>query len=345
MMQSSKLGDTTVSAIGFGAGPIGGFRGPVGEADAQAAMAAYWSRGGRYLDTSPLYGYGRSELRLGAFVREHAQATVSTKVGRVLRAQRAEDDLSQLRKGGLPFWPTFDYSYDGTMRSLEQSMLRTGLIRFDIVLVHDLERDVHGTDFERQFDTCMNGAYRALRELRDAGDVKAIGVGVNDTAAARAFVEAGNFDGVMLAGRYSLLDHDAQVLSFFELCSEKQVGILAAGVFSSGILATGASAQASYGYRPAPGDVLRRVQRIEALCTRFGVALPAAAIQFVAAHPIVRSVVLGSSSADNVEQNVEHGNAALPAAFWTALVDEGLLPAHLIPQQRNESKEPTHADR
>lgn len=337
MIASHALGDTQVSRIGFGAGPIGGFRGPVSGIEADAAMAAYWAAGGRYYDTSPLYGYGRSELRLGAFLREQlaqadAPAVISTKIGRVLRVQRPGDDLSTLRKGGLPFWPRFDYSYEGAMRSLEQSSQRTGLTRFDIVLVHDLESGVHGSDFQRQFDTCMHGAYRALRELRDAGDIQAIGVGVNETAAARAFVEAGDFDCVMLAGCYSLLDHDAAVLSFFELCLHKRVGILAAGVFNSGILATGAGAGASYGYRPAAEDILQRVRAIEQVCARFDVNLPSAAIQFVLAHPAVASVVLGSSSAANVQHNLSHASQAVPAGFWRELVDQRLLPAQLVPK-------------
>lgn len=328
---TSPIGKTRVSRIGFGAGPIGGFRGPVSETEARAALAAYWQCGGRYVDTSPFYGYGCSELRSGAFLREHPGATVSTKVGRVLRAQRPDDDLSVLRKGGLPFWPQFDYSYDGAMRSLEQSQLRTGLTRFDIVLVHDLEPAAHGANYPRVFDTCMNGAYRALRELRDAGDIDAIGIGVNDTAAARDFVLAGDIDAVMLAGRYSLLDHDPAVLSFFDLCQQRQVGILAAGVFNSGILATGAGPGASYGYRQAPADVVARVAAVETVCRRFGVALPAAAIQFVQAHPAVCSVVLGSASASNVVENMAQASASLPGAFWQALVQQDLLPATLVP--------------
>lgn len=345
MITTRTLGNSAVSTIGFGAGPIGGFRGRVAGSEAETAMAAYWDAGGRYYDTSPLYGYGRSELRVGAFLREQTAepqtpAVISTKIGRVLRAQRPADDLSTLRPGGLPFLPRFDYSYDGAMRSLEQSSLRTGLTRFDIVLIHDLEPGVHGADFQRQFDTCMQGAYCALRELRDAGDILAIGVGVNQTEAARAFVEAGAFDCVMLAGCYSLLDHDAAVLSFLELCQHKGVGILAAGVFNSGILATGAGAGASYGYRPADAGTLQRVRAIEQVCEQFDVELPAAAIQFVLAHPVVASVVLGSSSATNVQHNLAHACKALPAAFWRALVDAGLLPPSLIPNQ-----ERPHADR
>ncbi|WP_418320081.1 aldo/keto reductase [Piscinibacter sakaiensis] len=337
MIAMRKLGDTAVSRIGFGAGPIGGFRGPVDSVEAEAAMAAYLNAGGRYFDTSPLYGYGRSELRVGAFLREQTAsaqppAVISTKIGRVFRVQRAGDDLSTLRHGGLPFWPRFDYSYDGAMRSLEQSSLRTGLTRFDIVLVHDLEPGVHGADFQRQFDTCMDGAYRALRELRDAGDILAIGVGVNQSEAARAFVEAGDFDCVMLAGCYSLLDHDLAVLSFFELCQDKGVGILAAGVFNSGILATGAGASASYGYRPANPAIKQRVRAIQQVCAEFDVDLPAAAIQFVLAHPVVASVVLGSSSATNVQQNLAHAGKVLPTAFWRKLADAGLLPMHLTPE-------------
>ena len=342
-LTTHAIGDTHVSALGFGAGPIGGFRGPVSEVEAHAALAAYWQLGGRYIDTSPLYGYGCSELRVGAFLCEHAGATVSTKIGRVLRPQRPGDDLSTLRKGGLPFWPQFDYSYDGAMRSLEQSFMRTGLSRFDIVLIHDLEMAAHGDNYARIFDICMNGAYRALRELRDAGDIRAIGIGVNDTAAADAMVRAGDIDAVMLAGCFSLLDHDAAVLSFFALCQQKQVGILAAGVFNSGILATGTGAAASYGYRPAPAAIIERVAAIETVCRQHGVALPAAAIQFVQAHGAVRSVVLGSASAGNVVENMAHSSCAIPETFWQALVQQDLLPASLIPCKTSDERM-SHAD-
>ncbi len=344
-LPTQSVGGTAVSTLGFGAGPIGGFRGPVNEAEARDALAAYWTHGGRYIDTSPLYGYGCSELRVGAFVREHAGATVSTKIGRVLRPQRPGDDLATLRRGGLPFWPQFDYSYDGAMRSLEQSCLRTGLTRFDIVLVHDLEPQAHGADYPRMFDTCMNGAWRALRELRDAGDIRAIGVGVNDTAAARAVAFAGGCDVVMLAGQYSLLDHGTDVLDFFDQCQQRQIGVLAAGVFNSGILATGTGSTASYGYRPAPADILARVAAIEAVCRRFDVALPAAAIQFVQAHPVVRSVVLGSASATNVVDNMAHASRAIPIAFWQALVQQDLLPANLLPSYPSSLARHAHAHR
>jgi D-threo-aldose 1-dehydrogenase len=330
-METRQVGNAHVSAVGFGAGPLGGFRGPISAAQAENALRAYWDHDGRYVDTSPFYGYGRSEMRVGAFAGEHPGIAISTKIGRVLRPLTSDDDTSQLRKGGLPFWPSFDYSYDGAMRSLEQSCLRTGLIRFDIVLIHDLDVGYHGKEFERLFDSCMNGAYRALRELRDAGDIKAIGVGVNETAVAKAFIEAGAFDCVMLAGRYTLLNHDDGVVSLFDSCVRSNVGILAAGVFNSGILATGATEAASYDYRPAPPERRARVAEIEAVCAQFGVPLPAAAIQFVQAHPAVASVVLGSMSADEVRQNVAHSRHAIPQAFWQSLAEHGILPRELLP--------------
>lgn len=329
MIEQIHLGGAQVSSIGFGAGPIGGFRGPVTNAEGQSALQSYWDNGGRYYDTAPLYGYGRSELRTGAFLREVEGATISTKVGRYLRAQRPGDDLSTLRKGGLPFWPIFDYTYDGVMRSLEQSMMRTGLTQFDIVLFHDLEPDVHGKDYERHFNDCVNSGYKAMKELRDAGEIKAIGIGVNQTSAARRLLEAVDLDAIMLANRYSLLDHSQEVESFFDLCKDRGAKVLAAAVFNSGILATGITDKALYAYQRPSAEIVEKVQNLQRICADFNVSMPAAAIQFVKAHPIVASVVLGSSNPANVKRNIAMAEEPIPPDFWQALVSKRILPPHL----------------
>ena len=322
-----------VTEIGFGGAPIGNFRFNASDDDAHGAMAALWDGGGRYYDTSPFYGYGRSELRVGRFLRgvDAHRHVLSTKVGRWMRPLRESDDTSTLRKGGLPFFPAFDPSYDGTMRSLEQSYLRLGINRIDIALIHDVDAFTHGSDAaaEPLFDLAMNGAYRALAELRRSGDLGAIGAGINDTRWCRRFVEAGEFDCMMLAGKYSLLEHSAETLAFFDLCRKKEVGLLLAGVFNSGLLAGGSKSGASFNYSAPPPEVLASVARIEAICQAHGVSLNAAAIQFVLAEPLVKAAVLGATHADEVRSNLAAHRCVIPPRFWADLKGAGLLPTHL----------------
>lgn len=318
-----------VTELGFGGAPIGNFRFDASDDDAQAAMAAHWTAGGRLYDTSPFYGYGRSELRVGRFLRgvDSADCVLSTKVGRWMRPLRAGDNPASLRSGGLPFYPTYDLSYDGAMRSLEQSYLRLGLGRIDIALIHDVDAFTHGSDAaaEPLFEAAMQGAYRALAELRKAGQVRAIGAGINDTRWCRRFVEAGDFDCMMLAGQYSLLEHSPETLSLFQLCQGRQVGVLLAGVFNSGILAAGSTSGAAFHYRPPPPSVIDRVRRIEVVAQEYGVPLAAAAIQFVLAQPVVASAVLGATCAREVEDNISAYRHAIPGAFWAALRTTGIV--------------------
>ena len=188
MLKRRKIGMTNleVTELGLGGAPMGGFRATISEAEATALTDAAYEGGVRYFDTSPFYGYGRSELRMGAARRERPrdEYVVSTKVGRVLHAMRpGEKPPADFRDNGLPgFAPVFDYTYDGVMRSLEHSHLRLGLARIDIALIHDVDfwttrdRDV----LEQRFRTVMDSGFRALDELRKAGVVGAIGVGINE---------------------------------------------------------------------------------------------------------------------------------------------------------------------
>lgn len=326
-----KLGRSalTVTEIGFGSAPIGNFRFNTTDDDAHAALAAAWAAGGRLYDTSPYYGYGRAEQRVGRFLQSVAPQdyVLSTKVGRWLRPLRPTDDLAGLRKGGLRFFPTLDYSYDGAMRSLEQSYLRLGLDRIDIVLIHDVDAFTHGSDAAAQphFEAAMAGAYRALDELRRSGQIGAIGAGVNDTRWCRRLVEAGDFDCVMLAGQYTLIEHSAETLALFELCRTKSVSLLLAGVFNSGILAAGSASGAMFNYLAATPGVVERVRRIEAIAAAHAVPLAAAAIQFVLAHPVVASAVLGATSGAEVAANFAACRQPIPGAFWDALQNAGLI--------------------
>jgi D-threo-aldose 1-dehydrogenase len=224
----------------------------------------------------------------------------------------------------LPFNIRFDYSYDGIMRSVEDSFQRLGLNRIDILLLHDVNRKWHGDDVDRRFDDVMNGGYRALDELRRNGVIFAFGVGVNDPAILARFARAGHFDCFMLAARYTLLEQDP-LDELMPLCAEKSISVLIAAPFASGILATGAKPGATYFYSEAPADIMDKAQKIDAVCGRHGVPLPAAALQFPLGHPAVASVVPGFRSPQEVTSNLAHFSQPISAAFWRELKAERLI--------------------
>ncbi len=336
-----RLGTTqlSVTELGFGAAPIGGFRATITEAEAQALLDATWQGGVRYFDTSPFYGYGRSELRLGHFLRQYPreECVVSTKIGRVMHPLRPGEALpADLRSNGLPgFVPTFDYSYDGVMRSLEQSCLRLGIARIDILLVHDIDfwtiqdRDL----LDQRFRTLMDSGYRALDELRSAGVIGAIGCGLNEADMCLRFAQAGNFDCMLLAGRYTLLEQGA-LDEFMPYAEAHNVSVIIGGPYNSGILAGDVPDHATHDYKAAPRHLIERARRIAAVCQRHHVPLAAAALQFPLAHPAVTSVIPGALSAREVQQNLGYLRQPIPAALWQELRAEGLLaPTAPIPGQ------------
>jgi D-threo-aldose 1-dehydrogenase len=323
-----------VTCLGLGCGPLGGFRRAIPEDQALGIVRTAYDAGARLFDTSPLYGYGRSELRLGQVLRQLPRESfvVSTKVGRWLTPRRPGRSYEGLRAGGLDFAPTYDLSYDGAMRALEQSHCRLGLASIDIVLIHDVDLYTHGAErFEQHYREAVEGAYPALDELRRAGVIKAVGIGVNDVEPCLRFARDTDLDCMLLAGRYTLLEQGA-IEALLPLCTEKRIGIVVGGPFNSGILAQGAIEGATYNSRPAPPAVLERVRRIEAVCRRHGVPLAAAALQFPLAHPAISSIIPGALSADEAAANATALALAIPAAFWAELQDEGLLhPAAPVP--------------
>ncbi|CAN7462168.1 aldo/keto reductase [Bosea sp. LjRoot90] len=317
-----------VTTLGFGGAPLGDLFARLDEATAVATVEAALAAGVNLIDTSPLYGHGLSEHRIGAGLRRSGRkdVVISTKVGRIAEPFAGRGDGSGYL-GGLPHGLRFDYSYDGTMRSLEQSALRLGVDRIDVVLIHDVDVWTHGADqIENRFVEAMAGAYRALDRLRSAGAVKAIGVGVNEAEMCERFANAGDFDTMLLAGRYSLLEQPG-LASFMPLAQKKGIGLMLGGVFNSGILATGPVAGAKYNYQPAPPDILARVAAIEAVCTRHGVPLRRAALQFPLGHPAVASLVMGAVKPEEVEDQAAELAAEIPAALWAELKSEGLLGA------------------
>lgn len=317
-----------VTTLGFGGAPLGDLYAHLDEAGAIATVETALASGINLIDTSPLYGHGLSEHRIGAALRRSGRkdVAISTKVGRVAEPFAGRGNGSGYL-GGLPHGLRFDYTHDGTMRSLEQSALRLGVDRIDVVLIHDVDVWTHGKDaIEERFAQAMDGAYRALDTLRAAGAVKAIGVGVNEAEMCERFARAGDFDTMLLAGRYSLLEQPG-LASFMPLAREKGIGLMLGGVFNSGILATGPIAGAKYNYQPAPPAVLARVAAIEAVCARHGVPLRRAALQFPLGHPAVASLVMGAVKPEEVADQVAELSAPVPAALWTDLKAEGLLGA------------------
>lgn len=330
-----RLGRTglPVSTLGFGGAPLGDLYARLDEATAVATVEEALRSGVTLLDASPLYGHGLAEHRIGAALRRvpGARVVLSTKVGRVMDPFAPRGDGSGYL-GGLPHGARFDYSADGALRSLEQSLLRFGTDHVDIALIHDVDVWTHGPAMiEQRFAEAMGGAYRALERLRGEGVVKAIGVGINEADLCARFARAGDFDAMLLAGRYSLLEQPA-LDEFLPLALEKGIGVMLGGVFNSGILASGPVPGATYNYRPAPPEILARVGHIQRICERHGVSLFSAALQFALGHPAVASVVLGAVRPEEVRQQVAALAAHAPATLWAELKAEGLMnPAAPVP--------------
>jgi len=325
-----KLGRTglDVSVLGFGTAPLGDLFIRVPDAEASATVERAFALGVNLLDSSPLYGRGLAEHRCGTALRRvnRADIVLCTKVGRWMDPFRAPDDASGF-VGGQPHRFVFDYSYDGTLRSVEQSLLRLGTDRIDLLLIHDVDVWTHGRDaIEQRFSEAMEGAYVALDKLRGEGVVKGIGIGVNEADMCVRFAKAGRFDTMLLAGRYSLLEQPA-LAEFLPLAERQGIGVMLGGVFNSGILATGAVSGAKYNYRDAPPEILDRVSRIERVCAAHSTPLPTAALHFALGHPAVASLVLGGVTPQEVERNVAALSSQVPAALWRDLKAANLLDA------------------
>jgi D-threo-aldose 1-dehydrogenase len=323
-----KIGNARVTLLGFGGAPLGNLYAPIEEAEALASVERAYALGLRYFDTAPHYGNGLSEHRIGHVLRRlpRESFTLSTKVGRLLSPDPSAAADQHGFQAALPFTQRFDYSYDATLRSLEDSAQRLGLARIDIVYIHDIDDFTHGSaDQPARFREAMEGAYRALERLRAARAVRAIGLGVNDTQVCLDAARHGDFDGFLLAGRYTLLDQSAHA-ELLPLCLVRNLKLVIGGPYNSGILATGAVPGARYDYRPASETVLRKVAAIGAQCRRFGVPLKAAALRFPLGHPAVAAVIPGARSPAEVEENLALVRQPIPAEFWTSLKSEGLLP-------------------
>ena len=332
-LASREVGATglQVSVLGFGGAGIGNLYRPLGDQDALGAVRGSWDAGVRYFDTAPFYGFGLSEQRLGAALEaEQPPPVISTKVGRRL-VPTGPQDAGVGREGYFsprPFAPVFDYGYDAVMRSHAESLERLKVPRVDILLCHDIGRLTHGEQHAARVREFLDGGYRAMRELRDSGAVRAIGLGVNETEVCIELLAHCAFDCILLAGRYTLLEQPA-LERLLPLCEQQRVSILCGGPFNSGILATGSrpAAATHYNYAPPPAAVIERVQRLEQVCAEFEVPLPAAALQFPLGHPAIASVVAGCVTAQESINAAKLFARPIPREFWQALRERGLVDA------------------
>ncbi|MBC2884387.1 aldo/keto reductase [Ochrobactrum sp. CM-21-5] len=331
------LGHTglSVTALGLGTAPLGGLYEPVSRADAEGLLEAGWESGIRYFDTAPMYGNGRSEHFLGDMLREKDETfIISTKVGRLMTTQRTGRKLppappkNPLDPGwwnGLDFRELFDYSYDGIMRSFDDSQQRLGSPDIDLLYVHDIGRVTHTDLHDHHWGALTKGGgFRALTELRDAGDIAGFGLGVNEWQAIRDALEEADLDCSLLAGRYSLLDQDAEK-EFLPLVQKRGMALVVAGVFNSGILASPKGGQQKYDYADAPAEIIARTNRLHGICDQFSVPLAAAAVQFPMMHPAVSSILVGARTPGQIRTNVGWFERPIPDELWQTLRDEGLI--------------------
>lgn len=319
----------TIDTLGFGCAPIGNLYKQMDDKSATQLLTSALHSGFKYFDTAPHYGQGLSERRVGDVLRLHKNQDyiLSTKVGRLLKPS----GYAKVRHGfhsPMPFDFYYDYSYDGIMRSFEDSIQRMGIDKIDIVYMHDIGRFTHGAENDQLFPIAMIGGYKALDELRSQGVIKAIGLGVNEYEVCEAAMEYGNWDCFLLAGRYSLLEQQS-LSTFFPKCEKHGASVIIGGPYNSGILATGTKTvnKPYYNYEHAPQHIIEKVKRIETICAQYNVELAAAALQFSLGHPAVCSVIPGIGSADRVDQTLSLFRQFIPNGFWTTLKDERLLVA------------------
>lgn len=327
-----RIGSTQfeVPVFGFGSAHLGELYAKVDEADSRATLDATWDAGIRLYDTAPWYGRGLSEHRLGGFLRTKPRESfqITTKVGRQLVRPKDPRHFDRAPwAGGLNFEVKWDYSYDGVMRSYEQALQRLALDTVDALIIHDLDIGFHGDDFAARQKDMRETGVKALQELKRAGDIKAYGMGINTDAALEEVASQVDLDFCLVAMPYTLLDQKSLTRGMAAL-QKRGVSVIIGAPLASGILATGSRGSAHYGYAKAAADIQEKVRRIEAVCEAHNVALPAAALQFVLAHPIVASVIPGAARPSEVKENSNHVRASIPASFWSDLKNLGLIDPH-----------------
>jgi D-threo-aldose 1-dehydrogenase len=324
---------TNTGPLGFGTAPLGNMFRNIPEEEAAATVHAAWQQGTRFFDTAPFYGAGLSEIRLGralaAYPRD--EYVLSTKVGRVILDEVEDASARDLgEKGGLfefgrPNKIVNDYSADATLRSIDDSLKRLGTDRLDIVWVHDVAQDFYGDEWLAQYEAARTGAFRVLTRLREEGVIKAWGLGVNKVEPLEITLDLSEAqpDGFLLAGRYTLLDHERALQRLMPAAAAQGVDIVVGGPYSSGVLAGGTH----FEYQQASPEILAKVARIRAVAERHGVSLKAAALQFVLANPAVAAVIPGASKPERIAEDYAALREAIPDGFWEEMRAQQLVAA------------------
>ncbi|GAA1262601.1 aldo/keto reductase [Streptomyces javensis] len=317
--------------LGLGTAPLGSMFRDVSDEEAAATVDAAWDHGIRYYDTAPFYGAGLAEIRLGDALagRPRDSYVLSTKVGRVILDEVEDPAARELgEKGGLfehgrPNKLVHDWTADATKRSIEDSLRRLRTDRLDIVWVHDVAQDFHGDEWLAVYESARTGAFRVLQQLRDEGVIKAWGLGVNRVEPIELTLDLDEPkpDAFLLAGRYTLLDHDRALQRLLPTAADQDVSLVVGGPYSSGILAGGTH----FEYQDAPAHIIEKVARIKELAERHGVSVKAAALQFSLAHPAAAAVIPGATRPSRIAEDVAALAEAVPAAFWAELREAGLV--------------------
>ena len=313
--------DRYISKLALGTAPLGGLFTAVSDEQGQATVLAALDSGINFIDTAPLYGHGNAERMIGSVLsKTNKEYVISTKVGRVLKKFAPEeiagkvDGLAAFIGVDPTIFPVFDFSRDGILRSIQESLERLNISSIDIALIHDADDRI---------DEAIKNSYPVLDELRSQGVVKGIGVGMNICSYATKAVKEMDLDVILIAGRYSLLDQSAQEVLFKE-CLKKQTGVMVGGVYNSGVLAN-PTLESTYNYVPVTPEILSKVKQIQALLLDFDISLTAAAIQFPLRHPAVTCVLTGSRSVAELNANIKDFDQTIPDAAWKALEDAGLI--------------------
>ena len=313
--------DRYISKLALGTAPLGGLFTAVSDEQGQATILAALDSGINFIDTAPLYGHGNAERMIGsALSKTNKEYVISTKVGRVLKKFAPEeiagkvDGLAAFIGVDPTIFPVFDFSRDGILRSIQESLERLNISSIDIALIHDADDRI---------DEAIKNSYPVLDELRSQGVIKGIGVGMNICSYATKAVKEMDLDVILIAGRYSLLDQSAQEVLFKE-CLKKQTGVMVGGVYNSGVLAN-PTPESTYNYVPVTPEILSKVKQIQALLLDFDISLTAAAIQFPLRHPAVTCVLTGSRSVTELNANIKDFDTNIPDAAWNALEDAGLI--------------------
>ncbi len=323
--EKRRVGRTNlhVTSLGLGTATMGGSRIALTNEERLKLVNAAWDAGVRYVDTAPFYGVGAAERAAGDALRDlpREEWALSTKVGRLLRPSGGSGSATDGRLAPLPFEVKYDYSYDGIMRSMEDSYQRLGLAKIDILFVHDIGVYTHGAEANAaHMKALRESGYRALEELRRTGVVSAIGLGVNEKAVLIEVLGWGEWDAFLLAGRYTLLEQDP-LDDLLPMCATHGTSIVVGGPLNSGILA----GRDTWNYAAAPLEIVARVNAIRAVCDAHKVPLAAAALQFPLAHPVVAAIIPGPRSAAELEENVKLIRQPIPSALWAELRDRQLL--------------------